>query len=63
MNEGDEAKLTYWYDVLEEIYNGRPEGHSCPFCGQAGLEVETEGFRLRVECKHCGEYFEGRRPW
>ena len=43
MNEGDEAKLTYWYDVLEEIYNGRSDGHACPFCGQAPLEVETEG--------------------
>ena len=62
MNEGDEAQLTYWVEVLEEIVNGRTDGHSCPFCGESPVKVVVEGFRIRVECASCGEYFEGLRP-
>lgn len=62
MNEGDEAQLTYWLDVLEEIVNGRTDGHSCPFCGESPLKVKVEGFRIRVDCTSCGEYFAGMRP-
>ena len=62
MNDNDEAQLTYWLDVLEEIVNGRTEGHSCPFCGSGILSVEVEGSRVRAQCPSCGKFFEGRLP-
>ncbi len=61
MNDESEAQLTYWYDVLEEVVNGRPDGHKCPFCNAEPLEVTISG-RIRVECTSCGEFFEGRLP-
>ena len=60
MSDGREANLTDWYDVLEEVVNGRPDGHSCPFCGANPLEVSGGVARVRVVCTTCGEYFEGR---
>lgn len=60
MSDGNEAQLTYWYDVLEEVVNGRPDGHACPFCGAAPLSVEREGASVEVKCTSCGEYFKGR---
>jgi transcription elongation factor Elf1 len=62
MTDSDEARLTYWLDVLEEVVNGRPDGHACPFCGAEPLGVETKGGRVRVECTSCGEFFEGLLP-
>ncbi len=62
MRDEDEAQLTYWYDVLEEVVNGRPEGHTCPFCGATPLDVDTGGGKFRIACSACGEFFEGRLP-
>lgn len=62
MSDADEAQLTYWYDVVEEVVNGRPDGHSCPYCGATPLKVEVTGARFRITCSACGEYLEGRMP-
>ncbi|MBN1946176.1 MAG: hypothetical protein JW797_10905 [Bradymonadales bacterium] len=62
MNDNDEAQLTYWLDVLDEVVNGRRDGLSCPFCGSGVLKVEVAGVRVSVKCPSCGKYFEGRLP-
>jgi hypothetical protein len=56
----EELQSVLW-EILEECANGRTEGHTCPFCGQAkmGANVEDEA-AVRLECASCGKYFEGQ---
>ena len=60
MSDSNEAQLTYWLDVLEEVVNGRTDGHACPFCNASPLDVKTEGAEVEAKCTTCGEYFKGR---
>lgn len=60
MSESNEAQLTYWIDVLEEVVNGRIDGHACPFCSAAPLRVVVEGAQVEAKCSSCGEFFKGR---
>jgi ribosomal protein S27E len=56
----DESRLIDWYDVVEQVANGRFTGHACPLCGARPLETAAEGATVRVRCPTCGEGFEGR---
>lgn len=56
----DESRLIDWYDVAEQVANGRLTGHACPMCGARPLETSVEGAQVRVRCPSCGEGFEGR---
>ena len=47
-------------DVLEEVVNGRTEGHACPFCGKGPLDATVDGGEVRLQCPSCGKFFEGR---
>lgn len=47
-------------DVLDEVVNGRTEGHKCPFCTKGSLDVTLDEGTLRLECSSCRKYFEGR---
>ncbi len=62
MNDNDEALLTYWMDVLEEVVNGQLDGHTCPFCGFNPITVEVKGGQIHIKCTSCGQFFEGRVP-
>ena len=59
MHDSDELALLQ--DVLDEVVNGRTQGHHCPFCGAAPLEVMVDEGKVRIDCKDCGKYFEGLR--
>lgn len=52
--------LTLLQEILDEMVAGNTDGHDCPFCGEAKLEVPllNEG-RIRVECPGCQKFFEG----
>jgi len=56
----DESRLIDWYEVLEQVANGRFTGHACPLCGARPLETAADGVTVRVRCPSCGEGFEGR---
>lgn len=56
----DESAIIDWYDVAEQVANGRFTGHACPLCGARPLETSTEGAMVRVRCPTCGEGFEAR---
>ena len=60
MSDSNEAQLTYWLDVLEEVVNGRTDGHACPFCSAVPLDAKADGAYVEVKCTTCGEYFKGR---
>lgn len=46
--------------ILDEAVGGRTEGHVCPFCERATLEVEVlDQAVVRVTCPDCGMTFEG----
>jgi hypothetical protein len=61
MDDNDEAQLTLWYEILEQVVNGHTAG-SCPFCGTGVLDVKVEGRWVRVRCTSCGKFFEGQLP-
>jgi hypothetical protein len=56
----DEGRLVDWFDVVEQVANGRLTGHACPLCGARPIETSAEGPNVRVRCPTCGEGFEGR---
>lgn len=56
----DESKLVDWYDIIEAIANGRLDGHSCPSCGEPGLEISHENYQMTVRCPSCNEGLMGR---
>ena len=55
-----EEDLLLLQDVLEEVVNGRPDGHPCPFCSGGPLEAELDGANVSVACPDCGKTFKGR---
>ncbi len=56
----DESRLIDWYDVAEQVANGRVTGHACPECGASPLACQTEGGVVRLRCPGCGQGIEGR---
>lgn len=56
----DESGFIDWYDVAEQVANGRFAGHACPLCGARPLETSADGAQVRIRCPSCGEGFEGR---
>lgn len=48
-------------DVLTEVAAGRPDGHTCPHCGEGTLRcaLEVERDRVEVSCPKCRLYFSG----
>ena len=59
-NDSHYDDLILLQDVLDEVVNGRTEGHECPFCGAGPLEVTLDAGVVRVECPSCRKYFQGR---
>lgn len=56
----DDSGFIDWYDVAEQVANGRFTGHACPLCGARPLETSATGAQVRIRCPSCGEGFEGR---
>lgn len=55
----DEEQLVDWYEVVQQVANGRTEGHACPVCQGGQLEANLEHHRVTVRCPTCGEGFVG----
>jgi len=51
-----------WYDIIEAVYNGRKDGHHCPFCHDGIVQVEAEKGteRIHLQCQSCGKFVEVR---
>ncbi len=61
MSDYDIDALSALQDILEEVINGRPEGHKCPFCTDGVLTAHVEpDVKVRLECDGCHKFFEGR---
>ena len=61
MGEVDYEALSEYQDILEEVLNGRTEGHRCPACGKGIINaIVEEDVRVRLECPNCGKYVEAR---
>lgn len=60
MSQGAEDDLVLLQDVLDEVVNGRTQGHGCPFCGAGPLDVQVDEGDVRLDCPDCGKHFEGR---
>lgn len=60
MGELSYEDLELLQDIVDEVYNGRTEGHKCPYCKKGTLEVEADEAHIRLECPSCGKYFDGR---
>ena len=61
MSDYDMDALSALQDILEEVINGRPDGHRCPFCGEGVLTAKVEpDVKVRLECPSCKKFFEGR---
>lgn len=58
---GKSDDIVVLQSILDDVVNGRTEGHDCPFCGGGPLDVvrNDEG-SVRLECPDCRKYFEGR---
>ena len=56
----DEEALTYWQDILDDVVNGREDGHVCPFCEVGDVVVERTQGKLKLRCMKCGKFIEGR---
>ena len=56
--DAEEAQLIL-HSILEDVVNGRLEGHLCPFCRRGELQCEHDNGFVRVSCNHCGAAYEG----
>ncbi len=53
--------LSALQDILDEVVNGREDGHKCPFCKDGVLEATVEpDVKVKLECGSCKRIFEGR---
>lgn len=59
-HDADSDDLVLFRDVLDEVVNGRTQGHACPFCGEGPLDVDLDEGGVRIKCPSCGKFFEGR---
>ncbi len=55
----DEDQLVDWYEVVQQVANGRTDGHVCPVCKEGQLQAALEVYRITVRCPSCGEGFTG----
>ncbi|MBT9559668.1 MAG: hypothetical protein IV100_26800 [Myxococcales bacterium] len=61
MAEFDIEAASELQDILEEVLNGRPDGHRCPKCGKGTLIAKVEeDVKVRLECPDCRTFFEWR---
>jgi hypothetical protein len=49
-----------WQDVLDAVAAGREQNLRCPFCSKGEVAVDRNEQRLRLECRACRRYIEGR---
>jgi hypothetical protein len=57
---GDEQELVGLQDLLDEVINGRTDGHRCPWCRSASVECGVNEGMVRIECPDCRKTFDGR---
>ena len=53
------AELMIWQDILDQVINGRLDGHMCPFCHESTVKAEADEAYVKVVCEGCGKWFEG----
>lgn len=60
-NLDPEEMLLALQDVLTDVAAGRPDGHTCPRCGEGALRCEHDEARgsVEVSCPKCRLHFEG----
>ena len=63
MSEHDYDQLSMWQDILDDVVNGRMEGHTCPFCNKQTIEAEGDEAGVYVKCTNCGRWVEGAMPF
>ena len=56
----DEEAAMVWQDVLDEVAAGRERNLRCPFCAKGEVAVDRNDQRLRLECRACRRFIEGR---
>jgi hypothetical protein len=56
----DEEAAMVWQDVLDEVAAGRERDLRCPFCQQGQVAVDRNEQRVRLECRGCRRFIEGR---
>ncbi len=56
----DEEAALAWQDVFDEIAAGREQSLRCPFCAQGAILVDRDAERVRLECRACRRFVEGR---
>lgn len=47
------AEESRWYEVIENVVQGRAANLVCPECNEPGLVVEEQGTRCTVTCTAC----------
>ena len=58
MSDAETAQLVL-QSVLDDVVNGRTEGHTCPFCNEGTLSCSFEDGVVIIECPHCRKRVEG----
>lgn len=58
MNSAEDAQIVL-YSILEEVVNGRVDGHRCPFCLKGTLHCDLQDGTVRIRCDECEQSFEG----
>jgi hypothetical protein len=56
----DEDAAMVWQEVLDEVAAGRTTNLRCPFCNKGEIAVDRNVERVRLECRGCRRYIEGR---
>ncbi len=56
----DEEAAMAWQDVLDEVAAGRERNLRCPFCSKGEVVVDRNEQRLRLECRACRRFIEGK---
>ena len=56
----DEEAAMVWQDTLDEVSAGRVTNLRCPFCSKGEISVDRNDQRLRLECRACKRFIEGR---
>jgi transcription elongation factor Elf1 len=56
----DEEAELLWQDVLDAVSAGRERNLRCPFCQKGEISVDRNEQRMRLECRACRRFIEGR---
>jgi hypothetical protein len=56
----DEEAEVLWQDVLDDVAAGRERNLRCPFCQKGEISVDRNEQRIRLECRACRRFIEGR---